>query len=142
MKPPPARMEVSRQELEAVLARVRETLGEPDYEKLKAAIETLVYLTDLVQDREISLQRLRKILFGVNTERIRQVVPTPPDTTAQRNGEEEPGAEKARPGHGRHAASAFGGARKIEVARSTLKPGDICPGCQKGKVYLQKEPQV
>ena len=57
-------------------ARTRERIGagagnagEPDYEKLKAAIETLAYLSD-------------------------------------------------------------------------LKPGDACPECQKGKVYLQKGPQV
>lgn len=46
MKPSPVRIDVSRQELEDVLERVRETLGEQDYEKLKAAIETLAYLTD------------------------------------------------------------------------------------------------
>jgi hypothetical protein len=60
MKPSPVRIDVSRQELEDVLERVRETLGKQDYEKLKAAIETLAYLTDSLQDREISLQRLRK----------------------------------------------------------------------------------
>jgi hypothetical protein len=36
-------MEVSQQELEAVLAQVRETLWEQDYAKLKAVIETLAY---------------------------------------------------------------------------------------------------
>jgi transposase len=142
MKPPPVRIDVSRQELESVLARVRETLGEPDYEKLKAAIETLAYLTDLVQDREISLQRLRKILFGASTERTREVAPAPPNTAAEQKESAQPAGEKARPGHGRHAAEAFRGARKVEVAHSTLKPGDACPECQKGKVYLQKEPQV
>ena len=142
MKPPPVRIEVSREELESVLARVRERLGEPDYEKLKAAIETLAYLTDLVQDREISLQRLRKILFGASTEKTRQVTPAPPNTAAEQKEAAQPTAEKARPGHGRHGAEAFRGARKVEVAHSTLKPGDACPECQKGKVYLQKEPQV
>ncbi len=78
MKAAPVRIEVSREELESVSARVRETLGEPDYEKLKAAIETLAYLTDFVQDREISLQRLRKILFGTSTEKTREVTPAPP----------------------------------------------------------------
>ena len=67
MKAPPVRMDVSREEFEGVLARARERLEEPDYEKLKAAIETLAYLTDLVQDREISLERLRKMLFGAST---------------------------------------------------------------------------
>jgi transposase len=83
MKPPPARMDVSRQELDAVLARVRERLEEADYEKLKAAIETLAYLTDLVQHKEISLARLRKILFGAATEKTRQV--TPPSSREKRN---------------------------------------------------------
>jgi len=144
MKPPPVRIDVSREELESVLARLRERLGEPDYEKLKAAIETLAYLTDLVQDREISLQRLRKILFGASTEKTRQVTPAPPNTNtaAEQKQVAEPTTEKKRPGHGRHAAEAFRGARKVEVAHSTLKPGDVCPECQKGKVYLQKEPQV
>ena len=141
MKPALVRMEVSREELEAVLVRVREMLGEPDYEKLKAAIETLAYLTDLVQDREISLQRLRQILFGASTEKTRQVVPAQTDVPAELKAA-EPAAEKARQGHGRHAAEAFRGARKIEIAHTTLKSGDACPECQKGKVYRQKEPQV
>ena len=143
MKPSPVRIDVSRQELEDVLERVRETLGEQDYEKLKAAIETLAYLTDSLQDREISLQRLRKILFGASTEKTRDVTPAPPNP----NPAPEPtpateSTEKARPGHGRHAAEAFRGARKVEVTHPTLKPGDACPECQKGKVYLQKEPNV
>ena len=144
MKPPPVRMDVSREEFEGVLARVRERLEEPDYEKLKAAIETLAYLTDLVQDREISLQRLRKILFGDSTEKTRDVTPTPPNPNpvAEQKPATEATAEKPRPGHGRHAAEAFRGAQQVEVAHSMLKPGDACPECQKGKVYLQKEPQV
>jgi len=142
MKAPPLRVEVSRQELESVLARVREKLGEPDYRKLKAVIETLAYLTDLVQDREISLQRLRKILFGASTEKTRQVTPAPPNTADEQKESAQPTGEKARHGHGRHAAEAFRGARKVEVAHTILKPGDGCPECQKGKVYLQKEPQV
>jgi len=141
MKPSPVRMDVSRQEFEDVLARVRETLGEQDYEKLKAAIETLAYLTDSLQDREISLQRLRKILFGASTEKTRDVTPAPPSPAPEQPPATE-STEKSRPGHGRHAAEAFRGAQKVEVTHATLKPGDACPECQKGKVYLQKEPNV
>jgi hypothetical protein len=91
MKAPPVRMEVSREEFEDVLARVRETLGEPDDEKLKAAIETLANLTDLVQDREISLQRLRKILFGASTEKTRDVTPASPNPNPTLIGPAPPG---------------------------------------------------
>jgi len=82
MKPPPLRIDVNREELESVLAHVREKLGDPDYEMLKAAIGTLAYLTDLVQDREISLLQLRKILLGASTERTWQATPVPPNTYA------------------------------------------------------------
>ena len=98
---PPLRIDVSRQELEDVLARVRETLGEQDYEKLKAAIETLAYLTDSLQDREISLQRLRKILFGASTEKTRDVTPAPPDPNSaeEQKPATEATTEKPCPGH-------------------------------------------
>ena len=70
------------------------------------------------------------------------MAPARPETAGEQKGSPEPDTEKAPQGRGRHAAEAFRGARKIEVARSTLKPGDVCPECQEGKVYLQKEPQV
>src|SRR5262249_1267673 len=46
------------------------------------------------------------------------------------------------PGHGRHAAKAYRGAHKVHVAHSSLKAGDLCPECQRGKVYPQREPGV
>jgi hypothetical protein len=109
----PVRIDVSRQELEDVLARVRETLGEQDYEKLKAAIETLAYLTDSLQDREISLQRLRKILFGASTEKTREVTAATPDPAV----ESTPATEPMRVRHGRGMA-AMGRRRSEERRRS------------------------
>ncbi|HEX4168855.1 MAG TPA: hypothetical protein VHZ55_25610 [Bryobacteraceae bacterium] len=50
-------------------------------------------------------------------------------------------AQQAKPGHGRNAAAAFNGARKVAVQHGELKSGDRCPDCEKGKVYLQKEPK-
>ena len=47
-----------------------------------------------------------------------------------------------KPGHGRNGAQAYGGARRIKIAHASLKPGDGCPECQKGKVYEQKEPAL
>jgi len=43
----PARVELNQQDLEAHLERARAALGEEGYKKLKAAVETLVYLTRL-----------------------------------------------------------------------------------------------
>ena len=49
---------------------------------------------------------------------------------------------KPKPGHGRNGAEAYRGAERIKIPHGSLKPGDHCPECLKGKVYLQKEPAL
>ncbi len=46
-----------------------------------------------------------------------------------------------RKGHGRRGADDYTGAEKCTVDHSTLKHGDRCPECEKGKVYRQKTPK-
>ena len=51
--------------------------------------------------------------------------------------------EKSKPrrkGHGRNGASKYTGADKEKISHESLKHGDRCPECLKGKVYRQKEP--
>ena len=64
MKPPSPeatpRIDVSREELEALLEGVRPALGEAGYQKLQAAIRTLNYVTELLETREATLERLRQ----------------------------------------------------------------------------------
>ena len=43
---------------------------------------------------------------------------------------------------GRKGASTYTGAKKVAVPHPTLHSGDTCPGCEKGKVYPQKEPRT
>jgi transposase len=44
------------------------------------------------------------------------------------------------PGHGRHGAGAYTGARRIDVPHAQLHHGDRCPHCTNGKLYVQREP--
>ena len=131
------RLEISTAELEALLEQVREPLGEAGYQKLKAAIHTLGYVTELLQDQETTIQALRNLLCQARTEKTAAVLEragittdaTPPAGT---------NAETPRPpGHGRNGTQAYRGARRITVAHPTLKKGDRCPECAKGKVYGQ-----
>jgi hypothetical protein len=55
-------LEVTPEELESLLERVRGALGEAGYQKLKAAIRTLSYVTQLLENREATLQSLRRLL--------------------------------------------------------------------------------
>ena len=65
MQPATLPFEVTAEELEALLESVREGLGEAGYQKLKAAIRTLGYLTELLRERKITLEGLRELLLSV-----------------------------------------------------------------------------
>ncbi len=75
MKPPVERLEISMEELEDILERAKTSpLTEEECAKLHKAFETLMYVTDLVGDKDTTIARLRKILFGASTEKIRNVL--------------------------------------------------------------------
>ena len=148
MPPTISPLELNQQELEKILERaLTAPLAEDDYQKLHAVLETLAYMTQLLENKNTTLQRLRQIIFGAGTEKTRQVLqslanqavtsPASPATQEQSNEAPSPQPEESEPtpGHGRNGAEAYAGAEKIKVKHPTLKPGDRCPKCQKGKVY-------
>jgi len=141
-------IEVNLPELEALAERVRAALGEEDYQKLQKGLWALRYLTDLIEDQDTTIRQLRALLMKPSTEKTRKVleqagVPTgqqshpPPSAKGSESGPEPP-----KPGHGRNGAEAYKGARRIKVPHGSLKPGDHCPECQKGKVYRRKDPAL
>jgi len=137
------RVDIDGAALEALLERAKAgPLSEADYATLRAALATLGYLTQLLEDRTTTIQRLRQLLFGARTEKTRRVVPPPQDAEVTGGAAVQPGgaAAPARPGHGRNGARAYAGARRVEVPHTTVQTGDRCPECQKGKVYQQREP--
>ena len=80
MARPPSRLAISRADLEALLERAKtEPLSDADYAILKAAVATLGYLTELLEDRTTTLQRLRQLLFGARTDKTRTVLPAAAD---------------------------------------------------------------
>jgi transposase len=143
------RIDVPMEGLEKVLERARkEPLDEEGYAKLKASLETLGYLVQLAENKDTTIHRLRQILFGSSTEKTSQVLPT--EGVARQAGNptvnpktppEKTSEEKSK-GHGRNGAEAYSGAEKVQVAHESLKPGERCPHCQKGKVYHQAQPGV
>ena len=141
------RLELDRSELEAILERAKTALSEEEYTKLRAAIETLVFLTQELEKKHVSLQRLKQLLFGATTETTRKVIERILDDTSKERssgdeaaGGKEPEAREKAPGHGRNGAEEYVGAQKIRVPHESLKPGDACPNCKKGTVYESVEP--
>jgi transposase len=130
-------LDVTAAELEALLESVREALGEAGYEKLKAAIRTLSYVTELLESREATLQSLRRLLCHTRTEKTQAVLEQAGIESSPTQREQPPGKQprKKPAGHGRKGVAAYPGAQRIEVPHVSLHRGDRCPECQRGKVY-------
>jgi len=75
--PSPKRLDISLEELSQLVdGALHQPLDEAGYRKLKAAVETLSYLTELVSDKATTLNRLRQLLgieFG-STEKTAAVL--------------------------------------------------------------------
>jgi transposase len=157
-------LELDMKELEKIIERAE--LDESDRKKLKAAIETLAYVTDQLEHKQVSIRRLRKLLFGASTEKTKKIFAIIGSTTSVADAmsqSEPPSASESTPccmtngasqsdserppknkpkGHGRNAASSFRGAEKVTIAHESLHHGDRCPKCDKGKVYRMQRPKT
>ena len=68
----PERIDIGTEELNQLLERARERLSAEDYRKLKAAVDTLEYLTELVADKDTTIRHLRQLLLPASTEKPRR----------------------------------------------------------------------
>ena len=141
MKLDPETIDVSMEELKALVDGARnQPLNADGHRKLRGAMETLGEMARLLADKDATLRQLRQMLLKpATTEKTRIVleragVKPEPDEPAKQ--------KKKRKGHGRKPASAYEAAEKVNVAHPTLKPGDSCPECLKGKVYPLRDPAV
>jgi hypothetical protein len=152
MKPPPARLDVSREELQNLLEHAcTRALSEPEYQHLKAAVDTPVYLTQLVEDKNTTIGRLHQILFGSSSGKMSQVLETLAASRASSEKQLSAAAENVPQccqSRSRAQGMAVMGLRTIRVRARlrlnmlSLKSGNRCPGCQKGKLYLLTTPGV
>ena len=136
------RVEVPLEELKQALARSLDApLAQADYRKLAAALDTLAHLTELLADKDTTIRDLRQLLFAASTEKTREVFQNA-GSEAAAAGPPHQEQKKKKPGHGRNAAAAYEGARRVQTAHPTLQTGDPCPACEKGKLYTQQEARV
>jgi transposase len=146
------RIDLDMKEIEALLAEARAALNEESYDKLEKLVHGYLTLSRLIEDKQTTITRLRKLLFGAPTEKTRDVCGSTSPNAAGDDGDEgeekdetHRGAKKKPPrkGHGRNGAADYRGAATVAVAHESLHPGNTCPlsGCA-GTVYRQKEPGV
>ena len=133
----PTIIDVDMNRLEDVLRRAEAALDEEDYSLIKAVVESYAYVANVVGDKNTTIRRLRKLLFGASTEKTAAVLgPAPPDENAptqpapkadgQSGAEasgEKPDAEdgvnddgeasNGAKGHGRNGADAYTAAEDV-----------------------------
>ena len=138
----PQRLAANEAQLASVAQRLESRSLEPDdYVLLKVVIDTVCFLSRVVQQKTTSIQRLLRMIFGARTEKTSTVLNRgAPDRPSP---ETAPGAAKAkRKGHGRRSAATYWGAKKVSVSHGHLKAGDVCPDCTGGKLHDTGRPAV
>ena len=72
---PPKRIDLSPEQLDALLKRVESgTLQDGDYEIIKGMAETLSFLSQALDNKNTSIKRLLKLIFGEQTEKTAKVL--------------------------------------------------------------------
>ncbi len=166
----PEIVEMDTQQLEELINRVESnTLRAEDPALIRQVFNSYTQLFAMIGDKNTSLARLRKLLFGSSSEKTKDVVGDPPESAtdgdsqgapdaAGQDGEDsvlpqdisdehhpdgDPNGESSwQPtGHGRNGAQDYPAAEQVEVAHQELAEGDPCPECEGGKLY-EKVPGV
>jgi hypothetical protein len=121
----------SEERRKVFLEEIRRRLSAEQGEQIARLLECLIWLLSLLQKKELSISRLRQLCFGATTESARNVC-----------GKQTPKEKTKARGHGRNSHRHYTGARRVPVSHPSLRPGDRCPGCRKGKVRPIRQPAV
>jgi transposase len=118
-------LNLTRNLAEALCGRVDESsLAEGDRTLAKACIRNCFLLGEAYAEKSHTVDKLLRMIFGPKTEKASKVI------GLKKPKEAKPHAK----GHGRNGTSSYR-SKKAALSHASLKKGDTCPGCQKGKVY-------
>ena len=145
----PEIVELDSEQLESLLSRMEAgQLTAEDVETLRAALQSYLYVTQLIDKKSTTIARLRKLLFGAETEKTAAVTghhaesPSTAGAAESDSPGEAGGGSTKKPrekpkGHGRNGADDYPGATRVRVPHETLGAGDPCPSCERGTLYGQ-----
>ena len=155
---------INPSEVQTLIKKIEQsTLSEQDKRMITRLLRTLLYLVGQLQEKKITLLRLKEMVFGKKSEKMKRgegekgEPKDGPGSEVQEGGKGEgsqtPKSEKLEeaegtpprrrpPGHGRHPVSDYPGARKVHCRHQQLVSGSSClkPDCG-GKVYWERPHQ-
>lgn len=141
---------ISREELTRLLDRARSnTLTPEDCNSIQGMAETIEFIIEMLNQKDVQLKRLLKQILGIKSEKSKKIFdPEKPakakdNTGADKADVQDPATHnKTRKGHGRNGVECYTGAERIKISHPTLSNGSPCPQCPKGKVYKEKKPGI
>jgi hypothetical protein len=151
-------IEVTSQRFEELLERAASnTLRDDDMELMRQIFASYSGFFQIVGDKNTTIARLRKLMFGATTEKSKDVLGDAEATLNQPDGDSSDAGNASdsdvsrniaaddtsatSPGHGRLGADDYPGADQVDVSHPELSPGDACPECVQGTLY-EKSPGV
>lgn len=156
---------ISIDEIRHLLAEAeRRPLTKEEVDQLLNVALSYFHLGEVLADKSATLAKLRHLLFGSTSEKTSELLgkadaaqpeaatssdvstdgsTTPVAGAESDNANDQADADKpTSKGHGRNGAKDYVGATRTQVAHATLRAGDRCPECKKGKLYKMAEPKV
>jgi transposase len=132
MSPPDEPVSASPEEIESLLERVRRhQLGEQDLRLLERLLRLLLNVVRFLEQKNASLARLQRLLFGRPSDPPSSPPPAPSASTdssaAPLAPAPTPEQDSKRRGHGRLPSSAYTGATLVRCLHPQLHAGDCCP---------------
>src|SRR5262249_44863591 len=154
---------INPSEVETLIEKIwQNKLDEQDKRMIDRLLRTLLYVVSMLQEKKVTLLRLKETVFGKKSEKMKREKgekgepkdgpgsgvqeggkggenQAPKNEKPERTEGEKPGR---KPGHGRHPASDYPGARKVHCRHQQLVSGSLCPkpNCR-GKVYWDRPHQ-
>lgn len=138
------------QQLDELLERVRSQIQPSDFKLIEGVIRSYKWLLEMLAQGKITFKRLRRWLFGAQTEKTKQVLPksrpgSAPGSATSAASPKEPAGDPStvpvkRKGHGRRGVEDYTGATHIGVAHPQHQVGEVCQLCHQGRLYQLKDP--
>ena len=131
---PTRRMTLPIEQLHAIVERTRtEPLAQADHATLQAAVDTLARLTEELETKTTTLERVRRLIFGPRSETTETVLGKDQTDATPANPEDQASAttdgdtpRKPRPGHGRNGAEDYPRAPGARHRGRTLAGAGLC----------------
>jgi hypothetical protein len=132
-------------QLNEFLDRMKAVLAPEDCEMVKGLADTIRLLLGALQDAKTSIKNLREMVFGPKTEKTSEILKDAQEVEGGEGkdaGDGSAAGKKKRKGHGRNGRDDYPGAKRTWIAHASLKSGDPCPCCGRGRIYESLDPGI